>query len=255
MGANVEKQAFYLLKAVGKAHRVYGLFDQGDRIAVAVSGGKDSATLLDLLRRWTGMPRFGLVAVHVLAGGKGCAGEPDVDALRAWLATLGVEYELTTMEPAGPAPAGRPAGPCFHCAWRRRKALFLAAQRLGCNKVALGHHADDVAVTTLLNLVYQGRCETMPARIALFDGRLELIRPLYLIEERNIARYAASGAFPFNPATCGKDEDQRRQRMAALLRRLESENRRVKRALLNAVERPALALNARLLHKAQQSEA
>ena len=233
-----DRLAYYLLKAVAKAQRVYRLFEPGDRIAVAVSGGKDSATLLDLLRRWEGVPRFSLVAVHVRVEGA-CASGIDPVQLQAWWHDLGIEGVIVTSEPAESNAPRERQGPCFHCSWRRRKALFLAAQQLSCNKVALGHHADDVAVTTLLNLFYQGRCETMPARLSLFEGALTLIRPLYLIEEREIVRFVRSGAFPFAPATCYDGENQRRAYLAAVLRQLEREIRHIKRSLLNAVERPA----------------
>ena len=233
---NPEKLAFYLLKAVSKANRVYRLFDAGDRIAVAVSGGKDSATLLDLLLRWPGLPRFELAAVHVTAPEEKCGDGVGVDALCSWFDSLDIESRIVPLEPAGGRPTRKSQGPCFHCAWRRRKAIFTAAKSLGCNKVAFAHHADDVAVTTLLNLVYQGRFETMQARQEMFDGEVTIIRPLYFVEEREIVRFAGSGIFPFEPATCMSGGDARRARMTDILRLLEGENRHVKRSIMNALE-------------------
>jgi len=234
--ANGERLAYYLLKSVAKAQRVYGLFEAGDRIAIGGSGGKDSATLVELLVRWSGAPRLDLRAVHVLSDGE-CGGGVDAGALQAWWQRLGIEGVSVPAEQLELPQGGRQSSQCFPCAMGRRKALFRAAYALGCNKVALGHHADDVAVTTLLNLVFQGRCETMPARVDLFGGALTLIRPLYLMEEREIVRFARSGILPFTPSTCARGVDQRRERMRGVLRSLEKENRRVKRALLNAVER------------------
>ena len=238
MPPDPERLAFYLLKAISKAHRLYRLFDEGDRIAVAVSGGKDSGALLELLSRWTGLPRFELVAVHVAASCSACAVAVSCDALNAWFARLGVASAIVPLDeqPAVDDDVRASGGPCFHCAWRRRKAIFLAAHQLGCNKVALAHHADDVAVTTLLNLVYQGRCETMPARLELFDGVITLIRPLYLVEERRISRFIESGILPFDPVTCAVGADGRRAYMTAVLRQLERESRQTKRSLLHAVE-------------------
>ena len=233
---NPDRLAFYLLKAVSKANRVYRLFDAGDRIAVAVSGGKDSATLLDLLLRWPGVPRFDLAAVHVVPSKVECGGGVAAGALRSWFDSLGIESRFVPLEPAGGQPGRASQGPCFHCAWRRRKAIFTAARELGCNKVAFGHHADDVAVTTLLNLVYQGRFETMQPRQEMFGGELTIIRPLYLMEEREIVRFAGSGAFPFEPATCRSGGDARRARMTEILHLLEQENRHVKRSIMNALE-------------------
>ena len=182
------------------------------------------------------MPRFELRAIHVHGSENGCADGLAPDALLDWFSQMGVEGAIAPLEPANGEPAREGQGPCFHCAWRRRKALFTWAREMGCNKLALAHHADDVAVTMLLNLTYQGRFETMQPRQPMFDGSLTILRPLYLIEERAIARYARSGAFPFEAVTCASGADSRRTRMAEILRLLEGENRRVKRSFMNALE-------------------
>jgi len=231
-----EKIAYYLLKSINKANRLYRLFEEGDRIAVAVSGGKDSATLLDLLRRWPGLPRLDLAVIHVTHLDETCGAGVPPDVLQAWFDDLRLENRAVSMEPASGEPARATQRPCFHCAWRRRKALFSIAREMGCNKVALGHHADDVAVTVLLNLVYQGRFETMQPVQPMFDGAFSIIRPMYLLEEREIVRYARSDPFPFAPATCNSEADARRSRMAEILRDLEGENRHVKRSFMNALE-------------------
>jgi tRNA(Ile)-lysidine synthase TilS/MesJ len=244
--ANPDKLAFYLLKSVAKAQRLYHLFEDGDRIAVGVSGGKDSATLVELLRRWTGMPRLDLRAVHVV-GAAGCVSGADAARLEAWWRELGIEGLVVPQEGVQTPARGARRSRCFPCAMGRRKALFQAAARMGCNKVALAHHADDVAVTTLLNLVYQGRCETMPAKVALFGGALTLIRPLYLLEEREIVRFARSGVFAFPLTTCSEGDAQRRARIAGILRQLEGEYPRAKRSLLHAVERATAACGGDLV--------
>jgi tRNA 2-thiocytidine biosynthesis protein TtcA len=231
-----DRIAYFLLKAVSKANRLYRLFEAGDRIAIAVSGGKDSATLLELLRRWPGVPRFEIAAIHVTSPEAACGAGVTPGELAGWFNDLGIENRIVPLEPPAGEPTRAAQRPCFHCAWRRRKALFTAARELGCNKLALAHHADDVAVTTLLNLVYQGRFETMQPVQPMFDGALTLIRPLYLLEEREIVRFARSGPFPFSPATCESEADERRSRMTEVLRDLERENRRVKRSFMNALE-------------------
>ncbi|HID88869.1 MAG TPA: hypothetical protein EYP52_04065, partial [Anaerolineae bacterium] len=146
-----EQAARFLLKEVARACKEFDLLAQGDRVAVAVSGGKDSRTLLDLLLRYRGRVPFDydLVALHVVGTSAGLA---DLSGtLRPWFEELGIEYHFVPLElpPGEPLPLD-----CFRCAWNRRKALFLAADRLGCNKLALGHHADDAAVTALLNLLF-----------------------------------------------------------------------------------------------------
>ncbi|MBC7252033.1 MAG: tRNA 2-thiocytidine(32) synthetase TtcA [Anaerolineae bacterium] len=232
-----ERLAHYLLKKVNKACRTYDLLADGDRIAVAVSGGKDSNTLLDLLLRRRGVERYRLVAVHVLTRDEACQAQVNLAELERWLGELGVDYELVPLEPATGQPRRENQSPCFHCAWRRRKALFLTAQRLGCNKLALGHNADDVAQTTLLNLVYHGRLETMAARVDFFDGAITVIRPLYLVPEKEIVRYVQTGGVPVVAGACPVAADSRRAAMGRILRLLEKENPRVKIALLRAVEK------------------
>lgn len=234
--SRLERQAFFLLKAVHKAQRVYRLFDTGDHIALAISGGKDSAAMAALLSRWEGVPKLTLSAIHVTVSEEGCTAGIDPEVLRSWLGDHGIRLTDAPMDPPSRDRGRKRQGPCFHCAWRRRKALFTAAHRLGCNKVALAHHADDVAATTLLNLVHGGRCETMAPRQELFAGALTLIRPLFLVEERDIVRLVRSGLLPFAPAICGHGGDSRRSRMREVLRMLERDNPRTKRSLLNAVE-------------------
>jgi len=232
-----KRLAYYLLKKVNKACRTYNLLADGDRIAVAVSGGKDSNTLLDLLHRRRGVERYRLVAVHILTGGEACQAHVDLAGLESWFRELGVDYELVPMEPATGQPRRESQSPCFHCAWRRRKALFLAAQRLGCNKVAFGHNADDVAQTTLLNLVFQGRLETMAARVDFFGGEITVIRPLYFVPDKEIVRYVQAGGVPVVAGPCPMAAHSRRAAMARVLRLLEQQNPQAKITLLRAVER------------------
>ncbi|MBN1955032.1 MAG: tRNA 2-thiocytidine(32) synthetase TtcA [Anaerolineae bacterium] len=212
--SNPDRLASFLLKSFARACKEFGLLSAGDRIAVAVSGGKDSRSLLDLLLRYRGrVPyTYELVALHV-AGSH--AGLPDLTGLlEPWLQELGVEHHLVPLglSPDEPLPLD-----CFRCAWNRRKALFLAADSLGCNKLALGHHADDAAVTTLLNLMFAGRVETLEPRTDFFAGRVTVIRPLIYIEAKELARYARAAGFP-PPPPCPYESDSNRQRIAEFLR-------------------------------------
>jgi tRNA 2-thiocytidine biosynthesis protein TtcA len=232
--------SYYLLKKVNKAIREHGLVAEGDRIAVAVSGGKDSLALLRLLcvRQRSARERYDVVAVHVApAADAPCGDGGDTNALEAWFQGEAVDYAFAPMEPAGERSGRESQSPCFHCAWRRRKALFVAAERLGCNKVALAHHADDVAQTTLLNLFYQGRVETMRPRVEFFDGRLTVIRPLVYVPEKELVRLAAACAFPPAPAPCVGAETSRRALMAQIVRTVEKTCPKVKINLRRAVER------------------
>ncbi len=217
-----ETIAHFLLKGVNRAVREFGLIRDGDRIAVGVSGGKDSRTLLDLLCRGVDIPGdYEVVAIHVDGASVGL---PDQKRLiQPWLGGLGGEYHVIPLRvPEGEAlPMD-----CFRCAWNRRKALFLEADALGCNKVAFGHHADDAAVTTLLSLMYKGQLETLAPRLSFFGGRLVIIRPLILLSEVDIKRYARARSWRFPPnLTCPRDGTSRRSRIETFLATLPKRER------------------------------
>jgi len=235
-----DKLAYYLLKKVNKAIREHDLIADNDRIAVAVSGGKDSLSLLRLLcvRQRSARERYDVVAIHIIpAEDAPCSTGGDTSALEAWLRREDVNYAIVPMEQANGQPERESQSPCFHCAWRRRKALFLAAEREGCNKVAFGHHADDIAQTTLLNLFYQGRLETMRPRVVFFGGKLTVIRPLAYVPEKELVRLAAACNFPPAPAPCLTAQASRRALMAQILRTVEKTYPKVKINLWRAVER------------------
>jgi len=241
--ARADRLAYYLLKAVNSAHRRYRFFQDGDRILVAVSGGKDSLTLLDLLcrRLRTGRERYTLVAAHIESDaycGRAVP-RPWLEAFcRGWGIPLVVE-PMTVMEELRQARKR-----CFRCSWNRRKALFTLADRLGCNKLAFGHHADDIAQTVLLNLFYSGRIEPMEAKVSFFQGKLIVIRPLAFVEERDIVPYAKARGFPLCGEPCPYGLNSRRMLMKEVLRMVEKDNPRAKRSIYNAIDR----YQKRLLH-------
>ena len=231
-----QKLLHYLLKRINRAIREFRQIEDGDRVAVALSGGKDSRTLLEALccrRRYT-PERYEVIALHVVGTS---AGFPDLrPELEPWLERLGVPYEFVPLElpPGEPRPLS-----CFRCSWNRRKALFLAADRLGCNKLAFGHHADDAAATVLMNLAYQGRLEPLWPRLRFFEGRITLIRPLIYVEEREIRRYARAVGYPEASWVCLQGTVSKRHRMKALLQELTRENRHVRANLWRAARRAA----------------
>lgn len=209
-----DKIAPYLLKSVNRAVRAFELIQDGDRIVVGLSGGKDSRTLLDLLRRGVDIVGdYEVVAVHVTGN---AVGLPDLrPVLVPWLQALGVEYEIVPLEVPEEEPLPMD---CFRCAWNRRKALFFAADRLGCNKVAFGHHADDAAVTTLMSLMYKGQLETMEPRLNFFGGRFVVIRPLIYVAELEIKRYVRAQGWVFSPELeCVRSEETRRVKLERFL--------------------------------------
>lgn len=241
--ADVQRLLYFLSRKVKQAVREFCLLEDGDHVLVAVSGGKDSLSLLLLLQALQGeLPiRYTLQPVHVFPAEDAPCRPGDPSALQRWVTErTGLDLALVPMEKAQGGP-GRPGqSPCFHCAWRRRKALFLAADRLGCNRVALAHHADDVARTTLMNLVNQGRVDTMRPRVAFFGGRFTLIRPLFFVLEKDLARLARVALFPPAPPPCTAAEASQRAFMAHILEELETRQPHVRANLWRAVERHGL---------------
>jgi tRNA(Ile)-lysidine synthase TilS/MesJ len=229
---------FYLLKKLNKCHREHRLLEDGDRIALALSGGKDSCTLLDALFQRRGLERYTLVPIHVTpASDMDCGAYAHLSALKAWVNDLGLEcHVVPAQEPQG-LPQRPNQSPCFYCSWRRRKALFAKSQELGCNKLALAHHADDVAQTTLLNLFYQGKVTTMYPRVALFGGKLTLIRPLAYVPEQEIRHYARAADFPPSPPPCPTGNRSQRALMRQVLHMVEKNNPHVRAHLWRAAKR------------------
>jgi len=229
-----ERLGDYLLKKVNKAVHEHGLIEDGDRIVVAVSGGSDSLSLLQLLqKRQRSVPeKVALIAVHVYDDA-GADERPHKD-LEAWFRTSGVEYAFEPMEV--PADEPRPLS-CFRCAWHRRKALFLTADRLNCSKVAFGHHADDVAETALLNLFYSGRLESMEPRVEFFGGKITVIRPLIYMPKKELTRFAQADSFPPPPPCCSNSLTSRRARMQAILQELERDHQGARSNVLRALRR------------------
>lgn len=230
-----ETIARYLLKSVRRAVREFGLIEDGDRIAVGVSGGKDSRALLDLLARGLNIPeRYEIVAVHVDGSGQGL---PDLrPRLEPWLQALGVPYEFAplTLAAAEPLPLT-----CFRCTWQRRKALFLTAEQLSCNKIAYGHHADDAAITTLLSLFYKGQLESLEPRRDFFGERFTLIRPLIYTPEVDIRRYTRACGWNFPPELeCPRRDAARRDAIERFLRTFDKREREQIRANLRRLTHP-----------------
>jgi len=212
-----DRLAFFILKNLGKAVRQYGMIRPRDRIAVAVSGGKDSLSLVHLLqfyRRAAGID-FEIAAVHVLGDATGVTGLHV--PLRDWLAAESLPFRIVSPE----VTAGEelPLG-CQRCTWLRRKALFQAADSLGCNVVAFAHHADDAAQTTLLNLLYGSQVRTLAPVADYFEGRFRLIRPLLLVPESDLAHLARASGFPAPPPACPRAGDSRRKLMGEMLKLL-----------------------------------
>lgn len=221
-------------RQIGRAIGDFGLIADGDRILVAVSGGKDSYTLLRMLaaRRAFAPIDFTLHAAHVRTNWRcGQCGQARVlpetcEGLGIDLRVLETEIKLKDGEELN----------CHACATARRQALFRLAKELGANKLALGHHLDDIVETTLLNLFFQGAFATMPPALSLFDGGLTIIRPLALVPESDIIQYVDEAeSFPRVMCQCPVGKDSQRARMKALVKQLEAENPNVRQSVFGAL--------------------
>ncbi|MBQ5510943.1 MAG: tRNA 2-thiocytidine biosynthesis protein TtcA, partial [Prevotella sp.] len=168
--------------------RTYHLIDDGDRVLVALSGGKDSLCLLDLLaqRQRIFMPRFSIEAIHIRMDNIDY--ETDTNYMEDFCRQRNVN--LHVVNTSFDASTDKRKSPCFLCSWNRRKQMFNIAQEIGCNKIALGHHMDDLIHTALMNECFQGRFDTMPVFLQMKKMPLAIIRPLCLCHESDIKAYA-----------------------------------------------------------------
>src|SRR6185436_8344737 len=225
-----------LLRDVGRAISDFGLVEDGDRIMVAVSGGKDSYGLLVLLRalQRKAPVRFQLVAVHLDQGHPGYDGAP----LARWLAAEGFDHRILREDTYSIVTDKIPEGKtyCSLCSRLRRGILYRVADELGCNKIALGHHRDDALETLLLNLFFAGKLASMPARLTSDDGAHVVIRPLIYCAEETLARFATERAFPILPCNlCGSQSEAQRKQMKALLTDLERQHPQLRNSMLAAL--------------------
>jgi tRNA 2-thiocytidine biosynthesis protein TtcA len=230
----LEKQ---LYRTVKEACETYELLRPNDRIMVAMSGGKDSYTLFHLLTKL--VPRLPfkveLVAVHLDQVQPGYNG----DGLRAWLEKTGWPFEILREDTYSVVTEhlDDKSTYCSLCSRLRRGILYTAAERLGCNKLALGHHRDDSLETFLLNLFYSGKLQAMPASYRTDDGRFEVIRPLIDCAEKDIAALAPELGFPIIPCNlCGSQDGLKRDAMTALIGELEKQNPYIRSVMATALK-------------------
>ncbi len=228
----------------------YELIKPDDRILVAISGGKDSYTMLDLL--WRAKQKapfdFSLMAVHLDQVQPGYDGT----SLRRWLLQSGIPFQIiqqdtysVVMEKIKPG-----ATYCSLCSRLRRGILYTTAEKLECNKVALGHHRDDALETFFLNLFYAGKLQAMPAKYTTDDGRFEVIRPLIECAESDIAAHAVREDYPILPCNlCGSQEGLKREAMTKLIGDLEQTIPDVRAVMLHALKniQPTHLLDASLI--------
>ncbi len=239
----LEKLRVRITRRFHKACADYGLVAEGDHILVGLSGGKDSLALVELLGRRSQIyvPRFRVTAVHVRVRER--AYVSDISYLERFCGEWGVPLVVRDTEIAVPEgvsaqeAARKQKDPCFLCAWYRRKALFDVAQELGCNKIAFGHHKDDIVETALMNLFFQGSFSTITPCLQLEKMPLRLIRPLCMIEEKDLVRYAALRGYEKQKRLCPFEKESSRSEVKRLVAQLESLNPNIRDSVWSAAMR------------------
>ncbi len=231
----LEKRLFRLLRT---ASTRYGLIADGDRILVGLSGGKDSFCLLELLARQSRIfrPSFSVEALHVRM--KEVQYESDAHYMQAFCNKLSVPLHIVTasLTESSAEEHNRSKPICFLCSWNRRKALFNFAQEHGFNKIALGHHQDDLIHTALMNLNFQGHFSTMPARLEMKKMPLTIIRPLCLMPETDIQHYATLRAYEPLLKRCPHEQETQRTQARRLFDEFQKLNPEARYSIWNALE-------------------
>ncbi len=225
-----------LIGKLGRAIHRWDMLEEGEAVALGVSGGHDSLAMVRLLVAHNASLRVPhpLYGLHVRLTADGA--EPLPKETVTWCRSLGVEVEeaAARLDPAETQPLD-----CFRCARVRRRTLLEAADARGCRALALGHHADDVVETFLLGLFYTGRGDVLAPARTYFSGSVRVVRPLYEIRRAEIRRLAAQSDFPPPPRACQRDDESgaRRGRVQRVLRALGHDEGRVRRQLFWAAVR------------------
>lgn len=228
----LERRIFRLFR---KGLTNYNLIENGDRILVGLSGGKDSLALVDFLGKQAKIhnPNFTVEALHVRM--QNIDYQSDIRLLQDFAEKAGVTLHVreTGFEP----DQQKHRSPCFLCSWNRRKILFETAQELNFNKIALGHHMDDILHTLLMNQFFEGQFSTMPVKLKMRKFPLTIIRPLCKVQEKDLLSWAKYKQYPTMIKRCPYENISKRTEIRTLFEQLEQMNPEIRYSLWNAMEK------------------
>ncbi len=230
---NRQQFANYISKQVGRATTDYSMLKNGDRIAVAVSGGQDSLSLLKILddRRKFVPIKYDLLAIHVDLG----YDKRLPKRLERYFKENNYNYKIVRNNIL--KASSKKEISCFWCSWNRRKTLFETADKYGCRKIALGHHKDDIIQTLLLNIFFNGEISSMSAKQELFKGAITIIRPLVYLEKDQISCFASNIKIPKVRCNCPYKDKTNRRRVEKIIEDLEKAYPQVKTNLFRSLTR------------------
>ncbi len=238
-----------LCRQVGQAIVDFNMIEEGDRVMVCLSGGKDSYGLLDVLQRLQARApiRFELVAVNLDQKQPGFPAE----VLPNYLAALGIEHHIETQDTYSIVKAKIPEGKttCSLCSRLRRGILYRVARELRCNKIALGHHRDDMLQTFFLNMFFGGKLKGMPPKLTSDNGEFIVIRPLAYVAESDLVAWAEHRRFPIIPCNlCGSQENLQRKQVGEMLRQWQRQHPGRVESMFTALQNvvPSHLMDARL---------
>ncbi len=223
-----------LLSFVRRAVDDYELIDDGDKIAIGISGGKDSLVLLETMAEMRRFypKKYEICAITIDMGFEGS----DFTPIKEFCEKLNVEYAVVKTDIAKIIfDVRKEPNPCSLCAKMRRGSLHAQAQVMGCNKVALGHHYDDAIETFMMNLFFEGRLGCFSPKSYLSNRKITLIRPLLYAQEKDVIYFARKRALPVVKSLCPEDHATEREKMKQLLSSLEKENKGLKHRIFNAM--------------------
>ncbi len=235
--ANFNKLRKRLERNAAIAITDYKMIEDGDRVMVCLSGGKDSYTLLDILLALKKRAPIDFEIIAMNLDQK----QPDFPehVLPEYLENLGVDYKIVEQDTYSTVTQKLKIGQtmCSLCSRLRRGVIYRLAKEIGATKIALGHHRDDILSTFFLNMFYGGRLKAMPAKLVSDDGQNMIIRPLAYCKEKDIARYARAKAFPIIPCNlCGSQDNLQRQVISQMLKDWEAQNPKKLESIFRALK-------------------